>query len=461
MRKALGALSVLAAMAATPVEAYMAPRRDNSAVVNALTSVSQRYNIPLSTMVAFGRIESGLRPHVRTGKYKGLFQMSDREFRKYGGGNIFNAYDNAEAFARLTLANMAQYRAKTGRNPTGSELYLMHQQGTAGAAAHTRRPADPAWMNMYSTAEGRQKGPRWAKKAIWGNIPPSWKKRFGSVENVTSGDFMEMWGRNFREKQGWKGQLVASSDTPRIPSRARASLDQGSRDKNLRTASENLKLNARERKLYERHLANLYGPGGVKGEMGNINTLMATTVGFNGRTYLIPTVWDGKILSDEKAIVKAKQMGLRNFPQYKSVAEAQARYSKLHDYMDMDVEQYATAQASATEPLPQVAYSELDTQSAEIAAKQLPPPPPTFSTILGGAVEPRPFEPGGPTGRPDSSVVASRKPDESTGEAQQPFFTEDRLDTIFGKPFGQLYAEGRIPNPPPKPLLLRDLFGAA
>lgn len=435
----------------------MAPRRDNSAVVNALTSVSQRYGIPMGTLLAFGRIESGLRPRARTGSYKGLFQMSDKEFRKHGGGNIYDAEDNAEAFARLTLANMAIYRAQTGRNPTGSELYLMHQQGTAGAAAHTRRPSDPAWKNMHSTAEGRRKGPGWAKKAIWGNLPARWKQRFGSVENVTSGDFMEVWGRNFKEKQGWKGTTVASTDSPRIPTKARAVLDADSRDRGLRTASENLKLNARERNLYQRHLTNLYGTGGVTGEMGNRSTLMATTVGFGGRTYLIPTVWGGKILDDDQAILKAKKLGLRNFPQYKSVEEAQARYSKMHDYMDMDVEAYVNAQR-APEPTPQVAYSELDTQSAEIAAKQLPPPPPTFSVVMGGLREPEPFRPG-PTQRSDTSVIAARKPD--TPEATEPFFTEDKLDSVFGKPFGQLYAENRIPKPPAKPLLLRDLFGAA
>lgn len=458
-------VALVALSATSPSEAYVVGRRDSSAVIGALTQASQRHAIPLGVMLGFGRIESGLRPRARTGSYKGLFQLSKEEFQRYGGGDIYNAHDNANAFAKLTLVNMAKFRAATGRNPTGAELYLMHQQGEAGAAAHLRRPNAPAWINMYNTAEGRRKGPGWAKKAIWGNVPPSWKRRFGSVENVTSGDFTEMWRRTYEAKEGWKsGTQLASANIPKIPSRARASLNQTAREQIMREASNELKLNTRERKLYERHLKNLWGSGGVTGEMGNRSTLMATTVGFGGRTYLIPTVWDGKILSDEQAILRAKREGLRNFPQYRSVEEAQARYSKIHDYMDMDTEQWTNAQISPTDPRgyrdQQVGYSELDTQSAEKAAGVLPPPPPSFSVVLGGKQEPTPFSPGTPTGPVDSSVIAARKPDEATAPGSE-FFTSDRLDDIFGKPFGQLYAEGRIPKPPEKPLLLRDLFGAA
>jgi hypothetical protein len=463
MRKAIGALVALVALGATsPSEAYVVGRRDSSAVLSALTQASQRHGIPLGTMLGFGRIESGLRPRARTGSYKGLFQLSDKEFRRYGGGNIYDEHDNANAFARLTLVNMAKFRAATGRNPTGSELYLMHQQGEAGAAAHLRNPSAPAWVNMYSTGEGRRKGPGWAKKAIWGNVPDRWKKRFGSVENVTSGDFVEMWKRTYQAKEGWKsGTTVASANIPRIPSKARAAMDDGSREKSFRVASENLGLNKREQALYRWHLDNLWGSGGVTGEMGNRSTLMATTVGFGGRTYLIPTVWDGKIVDEDEAVLRAKKMGLRNFPQYKSVKEAQARYSRMHDYMDMDTEQWTNVQASAEWKPPQVGYSELDTQSAEMAADKLPPPPPSFSVVVGGRTVPKPLEPGTPTGSPDVSVIASRKPEDAAGASANEFFTSDRLDDIFGKPFGQLYAEGRIPEPPAKPLLLRDLFGAA
>jgi hypothetical protein len=46
---------------------------------------------------------------------------------------------------------------------------------------------------MASTGEGQQKGPGWAKAAIWGNIPDYLKPQFGNVNNVTSADFINMW----------------------------------------------------------------------------------------------------------------------------------------------------------------------------------------------------------------------------------------------------------------------------
>lgn len=141
----------------------------------------------------FARIESGGDPSARTGSYKGLFQLSDAEFQKYGGGNIYDAADNARAAAKKLKAESARFEAEHGRAPTPTDLYLVHQQGEAGYAAHMANPAAPAWQNMLSTGEGRQKGERWAKQAIWGNIPDDMKEQFGSVENVTSDDFVKLW----------------------------------------------------------------------------------------------------------------------------------------------------------------------------------------------------------------------------------------------------------------------------
>jgi hypothetical protein len=46
---------------------------------------------------------------------------------------------------------------------------------------------------MFKTGEGQQKGAGWAKKAIWGNVPDDMKSQFGSVDNVTSQDFLNLW----------------------------------------------------------------------------------------------------------------------------------------------------------------------------------------------------------------------------------------------------------------------------
>jgi hypothetical protein len=64
------------------------------------------------------------------------------------------------------------------------------------------------------------------------------------------------------------------------------------------------------------------------------------TVGIDGKTYILPTVYDGKLLSDDAAIEKAKTLGLDKFPSYATEEEASARYNKMHDYMDRDTEFY-------------------------------------------------------------------------------------------------------------------------
>lgn len=437
----------------------MAGVRDRSTVLSTLAEVSERHNLPLGVLVGFGRIESGLRPNVKTGSYKGLFQLSNSEFKKHGsGGNIYNTRDNAEAFANSLKHNWLLFKARTGRDPTGAELYLMHQQGTEGAAKHLANPNQPAWVNMANTAEGRQKGVRWAKKAIWGNVPQAWKREFGSVENVSSADFTQMWKAKYEQASQWKSGTrleQASSDPGRIPTSRRAALDSTDRLKGFRLAQENLKLNRRETRLYQRHLGNLWGKGGVDNDLGGRSTLLATTVGLGNRTYIIPTVWDGKILSTDDALKRARKEGLARFPSYSSQAKADARYNKMHEFMDMDTEGYQVANYKPSAP----AMSELDTVGAEIAATKLPPPPPTFSVMLGGLKEPEAPNPSQPTNT-NRTVVAARKP-----EGDESFFTTERLNDVFGQPFGELYQRpdqaaqlGQLPERPP---LLRDLFRVA
>jgi hypothetical protein len=46
---------------------------------------------------------------------------------------------------------------------------------------------------MCATDEGKTKGEKWCKRAIWENTLPSVKRVWKSVENLTSGVFLNMW----------------------------------------------------------------------------------------------------------------------------------------------------------------------------------------------------------------------------------------------------------------------------
>ena len=188
-----------------------------ASVSRILDNVAQMFNLPRELFHAFAKIESNYRPNAQTGRYKGVFQLSSSEYKRYGGerGKIFDPKSNAVAFARKTQAESATFAQSYGRAPTMADLYMRHQQGIGGSAAHMANPQELAWKNMYSTAEGRQKGPGWSKKAIWGNLTPEAKKQFGNVNNVTSADFMQFWG-NRVEQLGGK-QPDASRPRMRAP----------------------------------------------------------------------------------------------------------------------------------------------------------------------------------------------------------------------------------------------------
>lgn len=184
-------LTILVSTNVTAEAFSMASKRQS--VLDILRTVSQETGVPFGVFNTFGAIESGFQPHAKTGSYKGVFQLSNKEFNKHGGGNIYDAEDNARAFAGLVKENSRSFKQEVGREPTTFDLYMMHQQGSAGYLEHISNPDQPAWKSMYATGEGRSKGPGWSKKAIWGNMPASAKKSFRGVDNITSQDFLNTW----------------------------------------------------------------------------------------------------------------------------------------------------------------------------------------------------------------------------------------------------------------------------
>lgn len=186
----------------------------NDDIAKAIRAAAARYGLPVNVLRAFARIESGGNPEARTGSYKGLFQLSDREFRRFGEGDIFDPTANANAAAAMLASHSADWTRRTGRPPSPSELYMIHQQGAGGARAHYSNPDAPAWQNMWSTAEGQDRGHRWARQAIWGNIPEDMRRRFGSVDNVTSRDFVNLWTNKVARFAGQEAGEAQDSPSP-------------------------------------------------------------------------------------------------------------------------------------------------------------------------------------------------------------------------------------------------------
>ena len=165
--------------------------------IEEIKRASDAFGLNFNFMRAVARIESGFDPKQRTGSYIGLFQLSKEEFARYGSGDILDARDNALAAANKFATENILFELSTHKKATFSDIYLIHQQGTQGAEEHVNHPDNIAWKSMCATDEGKEKGEKWCKRAIWENTLPEIKRIWKSVDNVTSGVFVNMWQNQF------------------------------------------------------------------------------------------------------------------------------------------------------------------------------------------------------------------------------------------------------------------------
>jgi hypothetical protein len=174
------------------------PRTGSGETDAAIRAAAQASGVDVNTMRGIASIESDMNPgsnRSRHTQYKGLYQLGHEEWRRHGSGNIYNAHDNAMAAARLFEANKAQFRARTGRDPTDRELYLMHQQGpgfySRGAMTNIRG-------NPYPGMRGPQTHQSF--EAGWGRELERRRNAFGAKNSKPSAD------------QGSRGAPVAEPD---------------------------------------------------------------------------------------------------------------------------------------------------------------------------------------------------------------------------------------------------------
>ena len=137
--------------------------------VEEIKRVADAFGLDFNFMKAVAKVESDFNPKQRTGSYIGLFQLSNAEFQQYGSGDILDSRDNAVAAAYKFLTEDILFEITTHKKPSFNDIYLIHQQGWQGAAEHVSHSDRLAWKSMCATDEGRAKGEKWCKQAIWGN----------------------------------------------------------------------------------------------------------------------------------------------------------------------------------------------------------------------------------------------------------------------------------------------------
>jgi len=151
-------------------------------------------------MQTIAKVESDFNPKNVTGRYKGLYQLSDKEFKDYGGkGSIFEPDENARVAALKMMDEGQKAQDRLGRALTPPEQYMVHQQGLYGTLAHLANPDQTAWKSFQQASGNSEER---SKTAIWKNMTPEMKAQFGNdVNNVTSRDFIKIWTDHYNALQ--------------------------------------------------------------------------------------------------------------------------------------------------------------------------------------------------------------------------------------------------------------------
>ena len=298
----------------------------NEAVV---ADVARRNGVDPALLVATARVESGgnpvARPGIdpRTGKpysnASGMFQFIPATGRAYGlpddaaGASVEEqsraASSKIKDDTRILKAGLG------GRDPTAGQIYMAWVLGPETAVAVLN--ADPnAPIESLVGAKAVRANPTILAGKTAGDISD-----WAAIKMVMAGAGAAMPGRPVADN---KAALDKALTQAKLPG-----------------------LTQEEQGLYDRHLKNLYGPDGVTNQDGSRSTLFATSVDVDGKTYMIPTVWGGKVLPADQALERAKKEGLDKFPSYASSQEANDRYSIMHRYMDKDASAYSEGKRTA------------------------------------------------------------------------------------------------------------------
>lgn len=164
------------------------------------------------------RIESGGNPNAVTGSNRGLGQFGPEEERRFGLNDANRTNPDAQARALQLEANQNRPKltAALGRPPTEAELYIAHQQGAAGGPALLANPDKPAWeaIRQFYGSDAV------AKKAITGNIPSDNPLKGVPVEQISAGQFTDMWKAKYAHFAGQPVDTAQSGQPIQLASNA-------------------------------------------------------------------------------------------------------------------------------------------------------------------------------------------------------------------------------------------------
>jgi len=179
-------------------EALVANGRISQSVGVDFGSIEQEYGLPEGFLERTAQIESGGNPAAKNPNSSagGLFQQIDANAKEFGVTDRFNPEQSTVGAAKFAKQNAARLRKVLGREPTGAELYLAHQQGGAGAArllSDPDRPVNTLLSDDAITLNG------------------------GSLD-MTAGEFADLWINKWNNGGGGRPTNSTQTTPPATPS---------------------------------------------------------------------------------------------------------------------------------------------------------------------------------------------------------------------------------------------------
>ena len=154
----------------------------------------------------------------------GPFQFTRDTARRMGLVDPNDLAASADAAARLAAQNRASLTRSLGRAPSDAELYLAHQQGSAGASALLAHPDMAAADALASAYHGNRAAAAHAIAVNGGdpNAPAAaftakWEAKFNGTKAPVA-----MFASGFGSGQPYFGEAPAPGVEPPLPSSAAA-----------------------------------------------------------------------------------------------------------------------------------------------------------------------------------------------------------------------------------------------
>ena len=147
-----------------------------------IQAAAQDRGLDPDTLIRFAQAESSLNPNAKakTSSAKGLFQVINKTWKEYGGGDKNNIDEQIRVGADVVASNQASFKRKFNREPSAAELYAYHVLGPTGAPQLLK--ADPNTpMDQVVSREAYKANPNWHGKKV-GDILATYEKKVGGSQ---------------------------------------------------------------------------------------------------------------------------------------------------------------------------------------------------------------------------------------------------------------------------------------